>query len=352
MDNNSNDWTFDKFSTEYNDIILIKSAWNYWWAWWFYLWQKYAYENWYEWIILNDNDAYPIDNKLIEQIRINKKEWQHNSFINTAEEDTPSLKVLHFWIYTKNEIKNKWFIDYKLFIYWDDVEYYNRFNNFNLIEIKTKYYHPMKNFYPSKMIYFLVRNQNYNNKKYKWLKNIIIDNIVFLFSSLIYKNLWWLNNYFYFFKKWLEDALKNDFSKNEEIISSSKEDLIDFQKINIKHFINKYKNNKKILFSIKKIFKWRDIHKNFNIQNTEIPRCEIFWKKILITNWFNSIHRILLSFYFKKVIFIKDIYWDKNEIEYFEFNNKFFKKIIVILFFLLYLPIIIIFSILLKIKKL
>lgn len=68
VDNNSNDNTFEKLSEEYNDIILIKSAWNYWGAWGFYLWQKYAYEQWYEWIILNDNDAYPVDNNLIENL--------------------------------------------------------------------------------------------------------------------------------------------------------------------------------------------------------------------------------------------------------------------------------------------
>lgn len=351
VDNNSNDWTFDNFLQEYEDIILIKSAWNYWWAWWFYLWQKYAYENWYERIILNDNDAHPIDDKLIENIIKHKKNWHYSSFINSAEENISSLKILHFWVYTRNEIENKWFIDYKLFIYWDDVEYYNRFNNPNLIEIDSKYYHPMKNFYPSKMIYFLIRNSNYNNIKYHWLQKIIFDNTIFLFSSLIYKYLWWLNNYFYFFKIWLLDILKYNFSKNEEIISSNLNDWIKFQKLKINNFLNKYKNNNNTLFSIKKIFNWKEINKEFSIKNIEIPRKEIFWKQIFITNWFNSEHRIILSFYFDKVIFIKDIFWDTYEIEFFEFENKKFKKILVLLVFLIYFFPILILSIILYIKN-
>lgn len=210
----------------------------------------------------------------------------------------------------------------------------------------------MKNFYPSKMIYFLVRNQNYNNKKYKWLKNITFDNIIFLFSALIYKYLWWLNKYFYFFKIWLLDILRNDFSKNEKIISYKEKDIINFQKSSIKKFLDKFKNNKKVLFSIKKIFNWKDIDKELpQIKNIPLPRKEIVWKSILITTWFNSPIRIILSFYFNKIIFIKEIYWDKNEIEYFIFNNNFFKKILILILLILFLPIIIIYSILLKLKK-
>ena len=312
VDNDSSDWTFEKLKKAYKDIVLIQSWGNYGSWWWQYLGQKYAYEQWYQWIILNDNDAYPVDDDLIESLLDSATTTVSPQPLNSAEQTQDINKdfiyTLHYNIYHRSLIEEAWFVDHKLFIYGDEVDYHYRTEKQWLVyrKISSRYYHPLKSFYPAKLLYFLTRNSLYRATIYANFFEIFVLNVRLYLGNIVY---WIMRNLSYYFRFYLigcRDALISNFSRNQQVISSQKNDAIAFQFSNIQEFVKLY-NRDKALFSLKEVFNGKIISKRFWVNNVEIPRKEIFWKKILITNGFNSIDRAILSLAFERVVFVKDI---------------------------------------------
>jgi len=358
VDNNSSIEIKKKLLEEFKDVIFLLADSNYWSAWWRYLWQKYAYEKWYERIIINDIDAYPVDNDLIE--RLIKNAWKNQvvDIVNIAERDFPVKQIFHYWIINRYIIDKIWFVDYRFFLYWDDVDYDIRLGKWwiHRIGIDAKYFHPMKNFFPSKFNYFFTRNRLYTRLKHCNLISFIsfISFLLsFSLSNLILRYLWGYKYYFNFFILWLKDLLLNDFSNNEKIINSALNDKIVFKKEKINLFFEKYNSDKRALFSIKDIIEWENIVKKYWVKKNHNERFFIkiknkIWKKILISWGFSNSSTIIQSIFFKEVVFIKDIKIKENLIEYFELKNYFHRKITTIFIFILCIPLIIIYTLILK----
>lgn len=313
IDNNSIDKTFDKISEEYNDIILIKLAWNYWWAGWFYLWQKYAYENWYDWIILNDNDAYPVDNNLIENLLKNSSKNQFVFWKNNVWEFKKMWVVFHYWLLHRDIISKIWFVDFKLFLYWEDEDYLLKLNksNVKLINLNVKYYHPFKLYISPIWCYFYVRNLLYLTKKgnimYKFVRRLFLS--FYLLFWKIYEN----DTTYKVAIKAVEDYKNNIF--------------IDF--VHLQDFINKLPK--------------KDIN-TFNLEDLNKNKKNIFYFKKdekLIKYWFSKnkyfftknliTYSYIKSFFWKKIYFLTN--YDLNNIEnntwiIFNTNKPFLYKII------------------------
>ena len=341
VDNNSSDWTFTKLQEEFDDIILIKSKDNYWGSGWFYIWQKYAYEQWYEWLILNDNDAYPVDENLIENLFKNSKinlSAQPFNILMQNKFNKNHIFTFHYNIYHKSIIDKIWFVDYRYFIYFDDVDYlYNSKKYLSYKKIENKYQHLNKNFQFPKMFYFLFRNFLFFRYKNFSFINFYFHSIItyYWLKYLKFNN---LHNYCKFAKKWWEDFFNFNFelSNVKEILNKQADLDFRINKISITEFKKKC-NDKWYIYSIQNVLNWHDLYKYFDIlpsENVFSPRKEVFYKNI-VTTYFNNVYRLFLLFFSKDVIFIKDINFKSNEIEYFKINNNRIKSV---LFFILSFP--------------
>lgn len=355
VDNNSSDWTTEKIQNMAPEVIILIAKENYASSWWQYLWQKYAYEKWYEWIILSDYDAYPIDNNLIETLIKNAWENQTIDMINSAESNKPNYYVFHYWILHRKAIEKIWFVDYTFFVYWDDEDYYLRQNKWGIHrnKISCKYYHPMKTFMSAKFSYFITRNFLYIQIKYHNIISFLFFLLSFSLSNLILKYSWWYKFYFYFFILWLKDLFTNNFNKNIEIINSNLIDSFDIQNEKIDDFFTRYKLKNNVLFSIKEMMEWINIIEKYKVKNNINKRLflkESVWKDTLVSSYFINSSTIIQSILFKKIVFIKNINTKENYIEFFEVSNKIYKTIFILFLFVLYLLPIIIYSILLVIN--
>lgn len=168
VDNSSTDNTFQKLSKEFDDITTILTKKNYGSAGGQYIGQKYAYNLGYNNIILTDNDAYPVEKDVIEQLLLKSSENCVVNPINMSEGDVNNYSILHFCLIKRSIIKKCGFIDYKLFLYGDDTEYQIRLHKkgIPLIKINRHYIHPMKYYFNPDKNYYIFRNTLYIIKKH------------------------------------------------------------------------------------------------------------------------------------------------------------------------------------------
>lgn len=166
VDQNSNDNTYELLRSKFKDITIIKTKKNYGCAGGMYIGQKYAYEKGYKYMILNDNDAYPIDKNIIEHLIKNCDENTVVQPFNVSEEEKNSktIYVFHMACYHRKTIEKIGFVNYKLFLYGEDTEYLIRLrrNKINIKKIPSRYSHPMKTYQTPNATYFYIRNALHN----------------------------------------------------------------------------------------------------------------------------------------------------------------------------------------------
>ena len=195
VDNASDDDTFSRLQQDFADVTLLLAQKNYGGAGGLYLGQKYAYDKGYTYIILSDNDAIPIDEDLIETIVAVCDENSVAQIINEAEDNTPQIRLFHFLCLHRNTIQKIGLIDYKYFIYGDEVEYGLRLekNKVRFVPTNKAYSHPLKYHFSPNRAYFEVRNELENAKRYpsrrKHMYEFLLTRIVFykLFEPTKYK---------------------------------------------------------------------------------------------------------------------------------------------------------------------
>lgn len=171
IDNNSTDWTNELIKNEYLDKLqyfLLNE--NIWWAWWFSYGLELAYNQWWDFFLLFDDDVemiqWAINNyiKYIEKWDVivwRKKnidwsdfEFWHNISINNwnlkkiskydrdlfIERDFIEMNAVTFeWVFFSRKVIEKiWFPEKDFFIQWDDAWFWLKafLNWFKIIYIK------------------------------------------------------------------------------------------------------------------------------------------------------------------------------------------------------------------------
>lgn len=313
VDNASTDNTFEKLKSDFSDITLISSKENYGGAGGLYLGQKYAYENGYEYIILSDNDAIPIDEDLIEEIVKNSDEYFMVSPFNQAEnmKQDNDIYTFHYGCYHRNIVKKIGYVDWKMFIYGDDVEYWLRLEKYGIKrkKIYKKYWHPMKYHYSVNRVYFDIRNELENGKNYLIRRKHTFNS---LFLKFLYFKLYEPTKY-----KVMKMAIKDWANKkcDNSFINRKIENDVEYKVMTKEKFLEKFKNK--------------------NLIVTYNKRIESFFKKIGFDNYkwysrkyfFNKNNNILLeNSYIKATLFYDKVYYfvdiNDNKLVYFELPKK------------------------------
>jgi len=169
VDNNSSDNSYSLITKEFPDIIVLKTKSNLGSGGGFYVGQKYAYDAGYDKIVLNDNDAYPVETDVLEILLKRSTPKNMVNPINISEMNPVNFTTLHMCMMDKDIIATGGFIDPKLFLYGDDTEYQLRLRKkgIGLIKIPRHYTHPMKFYYQPNMYYYVSRNLLFLNKFYR-----------------------------------------------------------------------------------------------------------------------------------------------------------------------------------------
>jgi GT2 family glycosyltransferase len=318
VDNASNDNTYENFIKEFSDITLLLATENYGGAGGLFLGEKYAYDKQYEYIILSDNDAIPIDNDLIESIVDLSDKNTIVDFINDADEYNPSLKIFHYGCYHREIITKIGFIDYKLFIYGDDVEYSLRLesNQIKRTFVEKRYWHPMKYHYPSNRIYFDIRNELENAKNYKTRRIHTLNTLFSKFLFFLFFEKTKLRIYLYALKDWLLNRWDNSY------IEQNLKSDIEYSSLPIASF------NKLIKEESKKIFVVN--HKRI----VEILTCK--YEKYKLRKIFRICNQIIIqnvytypSLVAKKFLYIVSI--DDKNVVFFEKQNNVITNVLILI---------------------
>lgn len=326
VDNNSNDNTFERLKEEFQDLILIKAKENYGGAGGFYLGQKYAYEEGYEYIILNDNDAYPLDKDLIETlIHECDKDTVVQPF-NVEEEldNNFNFWVFHWCCFNRFTFKKVGFVNYKLFLYGDDVEYLLRLktNKIKTKKIKKRYSHIMKYHYPPTRVYFAIRNELYNQIKYSRLrKKSFISMIV---VPLTYYRMHEPTKY-KVAKKAIKDLLKGEW--NNCFIKRKFNLDVKYKELTKEDFLKRL-NHRKITFlekpSISLILNKYQLKQKYS-------KFSFLKTKVLVTSALT-----INIFFFNKVYYVVNFDANKDKVVFFELHNTFKIKLLAIFLLFFY----------------
>lgn len=171
IDNNSTDWTNELIKNEYLDklqYILLDE--NIWWAWWFSYGLELAYNQWWDYFLLFDDDVEMISWAINNYVKYIKKwdiivwrkknidwsdfEFWHNISINNwnlkkiskydrnlfIERDFIEMNAVTFeWVFFSRKVIEKiWFPEKDFFIQWDDAWFWLKafLNWFKIIYIK------------------------------------------------------------------------------------------------------------------------------------------------------------------------------------------------------------------------
>lgn len=257
VDNNSSDNTKELILEKYPDIITLKARDNFGSSGGQYIGSRYAYEKGYEWIILSDNDAFPISENLIEEL---VKNATPNIVTQPWNVDEDNKESNHFWplhyaCYHNKILKKLKFPLFEFFLYGDDLEYYQRLKRCEMGIKKMNnifYSHPMKRSYlPSR---FYLNHRNYLNIAFFYNGYVLFLFQVFLFANslFVYKIIGEKDYYLFGIK-----AINNFLDRNNEnslikkdskiyspLISST---LALFVKKNARSLINVHKKTNKFL---------------------------------------------------------------------------------------------------------
>ena len=323
VDNFSDDGTKEIIERQFPLVTVLRTKGNYGGSGGYCIGTRYAYKEGYEWIIMSDNDAFPISKNLIEELVDSASE---NVVTQPWNVDEDTKGGYHFWffhyvcvhrlIYCKVG-----FPKFDFFIYGDEVEFSNRLKKNNILikkNTKVNYSHPIKRSRNANLHYFKVRNQLYITGEYysffnKILYTLILSNALFIYGKI--------GEYGYckfgFFG--FRDFLFN-YMNNENIKKKIERHNIEY-KLNLDTFISKFGGN------ISKIGYKSNGILQFN-QNLSNNRKEIFYsvKKNINSEYFiiDSVldfENVLLSFFSKKIISINLINLEKKEVIYSKYNT-------------------------------
>lgn len=166
-------------------IIHLQAIDNLWGAWWYALWLEYILSKKYNYIIITEDDAFPLqDNTISTMLRYPDKEV----FIQYKELQTTSF-TLHFHGYPRQLIEAAWVPDPRYFMRSDDLEYALRINKQsqkNTIEKKIlndfSYTHPVSKRWWNKLrqIYLWQKNSRYTESRWRWNLQPFIISLLYL----------------------------------------------------------------------------------------------------------------------------------------------------------------------------
>ncbi|ASJ15228.1 glycosyltransferase [Thermococcus radiotolerans] len=170
IDNASNDRTFEKIIREFPDVTVIELKKNYGSSGAQYIGAVYALSQGYDYIILSDNDAQPIDITLVEDIL--KKATKEKAVVIptnlfggnitgfSKEKTKITTSPLHYLCIPRDILENCGLPIFNLFLKADDYELTTRISKkrYRITRIDSRYYHPIK-IIPSPLAnYYLLRN--------------------------------------------------------------------------------------------------------------------------------------------------------------------------------------------------
>lgn len=232
VDQNSQDGTFEEIGSQYKDVTLIKTKENYGGAGGYYLGQRFAFEEGYEFIILSENDVFGFDNRIIEDLLSKAREDPSKIYRGTNSLKNAPCGLFHFTIIHRNLLKRIGYIDHNYFFRGDDAEYGLRIQSLGIqIEtIKNTLKHPvgggaLKNTMP---LYFITRNELVNFRRYKSKSSLFKKIFLRYLTHLTYK---------YYFKDPLisQPILEGirDFAENKISLRDSLKNLNNFKRTNL-----------------------------------------------------------------------------------------------------------------------
>lgn len=321
VDNHSNDGTFEflieNYKNKFNIIQTIKNIGG---AGGFALGQEWVIERGYEYCILTEDDAIPLDEDIIEEM-LKQKAPNVEVLAKFFEYDCGSF-TFHFhlypvWLFKKVGVVNK---DY--FMRADDWEFGGRIGrfiahqkNFKTIVVNKYYSHPLiKKGFGMLPNYCGLKNWLIACSKYP-KRNRFID------FSLTLLQYFWNAFFIMFFDKKLEgilqvkdaiqDALKKDFSRNAMMMEKYKNFKLEpsqpyfLQELSLREFIEKFKKYR----LLSKLIGSR-IGKKFSRPFS-----------CFVTGKYNGLTRVL-AFFGKKIVFIEEIDFVKEKVWFFEYENN------------------------------
>jgi len=365
VDNHSNKENFEKIKNfilkqKERKIILLQAIENLWWAWWYALWLEYILSKKYNYVVITEDDAIPLqDNTISKMLDLKPKEV----VITYKEKNTTSFS-LHFHWYPINLIKKVWVLDPRYFMRSDDLEWSLRiWKEIKQLKIETKYIsslyysHPVIKKWANKLwqIYLWQRNSLFTESRWRfnyfsfiiiflyiwmWFSKFFLEKdfryikyILLAYFDFIFIRFWYIRN-----KKILQKLFtEKDFFYKEN----------NFKKISLEKFNNKYYNYY-LLYTALSFLKWK-----INCSKKLFD----WFKNWIIINWYNLPLYPLFSC-FKKNISIEEITQNNEIIIYEKINNIYLTIPMVFISFILWtivyvliLPIIIIRFILWRVFK-
>jgi len=323
IDNASSDGTFEFLRRNYGSIFnIIQTKENLGGAGGFCIGQEWIIKRDYEYCILTEADAFPLDEDLVEFLLKNKSP---KCIVCSMyyEQNCPSF-TFHYSLYPVELFKKIGVVNKNLFFRADDWEYGKRMEKILKSEYKIKiinkfYSHPIiKKGFKIAVNYFHFRNGLLVFAKYPRInsffdvtRNFLLYSLYSFFTFFYDGNNVILKQFYFAFL----DFLKMDLSKNKERLEKFKnEELkpkegIKILEDDLNTFLNKYKDFKIISHLIKKGL---NVHLGFR---------DPLFSFNCITSKFNSPSRCL-AFLFKKIIFVEEIDFLAKKVFYFEYVNR------------------------------
>lgn len=348
VNNRSNDGTFEFLLENYKDKFnIIQTTKNLGGAGGYALGQEWIIKRGYEYCIITEDDAIPLDKDIIEEMI--KRRSPNSEVLAKYYELNQSSFTFHFHLYPVWFFKKVGVVNWRYFMRADDWEFGSRINkfirvqkNFKTIVVNKYYSHPLaKKGFGMLPRYFGLRNWLIVTSQYP-RKNLVFD-----FFLVLLEYFW--NSFFILFfdhrtegilqvKDALIDVLRKDFSRNELMLEKYKNFKLEpknyhLQELSLQEFIEKFKKYRMIGKLSRSVMQGK------------------FGKSLshFVTRKYNSPTRIL-AFFGKKIVFIEELDFVDEKVLFFEYNNnRFFTIPLVLLsgliatiFSLVFLPILLI----------
>lgn len=352
VDNNSNDGTYDFLKNTYDDKFnIIKTKENLGGAGGFAIGQEWILDKKYDYCILTEEDALPIDEDIIAELVKNKGK---NKRVRAKfyELNQPSFS-LHFnlyptWLFERVGVMNK-----ELFFRADDWEFEQRLQkflktqpNFKTLDIEKRYSHPLiKKGFGMMANYFATRNGLFVYSQFP-KKSRLFD-----VSRVVIKDLW--NGFFNLmldkqstsliqFKDGVKDALAQKFLYKEKINKFKTYKLeptnYEYKELSIGDFITRYNQ-----YALKSELLLSSIIKDkFGNSSDSV-----------ISGKYNGSGRVL-AFFAKNIVFVEEIDFMNKKVIFINYKNNRYKSITLLLISLSLTLVISIFLVpylMLKLKK-
>lgn len=329
VDNNSNDGTYDFLKNTYGDKFnIIKTKENLGGAGGFAIGQEWVLDKKYDYCILTEEDALPVDEDIIVEL-VKNREKNKRVRAKFYELNQPSFS-LHFnlyptWLFEKIGVMNK-----ELFFRADDWEFEQRLQiflntqaNFKTIDIDKRYSHPLiKKGFGMMANYFATRNGLFVYSQFP-KKNRLFD-----ISRVVIKDLW--NGFFNLFndkkvtsliqfKDGMVDALSQKFPYKEKIEKFKTYKLepvnYEYKELLIDDFINQYNQ-----YTLKSELLLSSIIKDkFGNSSDSI-----------VSGKYNSAGRVL-AFSAKNIVFVEEIDFMNKRVVFIDYKNNRIKSSLLLL---------------------